>query len=112
YNIYTVKRYIADVAASFQRSQIHIIKLPMLNHCLGRLLVLRKSQVKLKCQTMLIIKITKHECLKPLQIKTILHEKLSINQECQDIRSNPSKDKDLDIGRRSKVRDLDIEGDC
>nr|GEX33585.1 hypothetical protein [Tanacetum cinerariifolium] len=26
YSIYTVKRYIADVAASFQRSQIHIIK--------------------------------------------------------------------------------------
>nr|GEY63229.1 putative ribonuclease H-like domain-containing protein [Tanacetum cinerariifolium] len=29
YNIYTVKRYIADVAASFQRSQIHKIKLSM-----------------------------------------------------------------------------------
>nr|GEX76565.1 hypothetical protein [Tanacetum cinerariifolium] len=31
-------RYIADVAASFQRSQIHIIKLSMSNHCLRRLL--------------------------------------------------------------------------
>nr|GEX09456.1 putative reverse transcriptase domain-containing protein [Tanacetum cinerariifolium] len=30
-------RYIANVAASFQRSQIHIIKLSMSNHCLGRL---------------------------------------------------------------------------
>nr|GEX57786.1 Gag-Pol polyprotein [Tanacetum cinerariifolium] len=29
--------YIADVAASFQRSQIHNIKLTMSNHCLGRL---------------------------------------------------------------------------
>nr|GEW80019.1 hypothetical protein [Tanacetum cinerariifolium] len=29
-------RYIADVAASFQRSQIHNIKLSMSNHCLGR----------------------------------------------------------------------------
>nr|GEU46385.1 hypothetical protein [Tanacetum cinerariifolium] len=28
-------RYIADVAASFQRSQFHIIKLSMSNHCLG-----------------------------------------------------------------------------
>nr|GEX34104.1 hypothetical protein [Tanacetum cinerariifolium] len=35
--------------------------------------------------------------LKAITIKTILHEKLSINQECQDIKSNPSKDKDLDI---------------
>nr|GFA23939.1 putative reverse transcriptase domain-containing protein [Tanacetum cinerariifolium] len=31
--------YIADVAASFQRSQSHIIKLSMSNHCLGRLYV-------------------------------------------------------------------------
>nr|GEY07805.1 hypothetical protein [Tanacetum cinerariifolium] len=37
YSIYTVKRYIANVAASFQRSQIHIIKLSMSYHCLGRL---------------------------------------------------------------------------
>nr|GFB44132.1 putative ribonuclease H-like domain-containing protein [Tanacetum cinerariifolium] len=29
-------RFIADVAASFQRSQIHKIKLSMSNHCLGR----------------------------------------------------------------------------
>nr|GEV61788.1 hypothetical protein [Tanacetum cinerariifolium] len=98
------QRYIADVAASFQRSQIHIIKLSMSNHCLERLLVLRKSQVKLKCQTMLIIKITKHEYLKPLQIKTIVHEKLSINQECQDLRSNPSKDRDHDIEGDQKLK--------
>nr|GFA32584.1 MAK10-like protein [Tanacetum cinerariifolium] len=84
-------RYIADVVASFQRSQIHIIKLSMSNHCMGRLLVLRnyKSSSNVK------IKITKHECLKPLQIKTTHHKKLSINQECQVIRS---KDRVLDIG--------------
>nr|GEV20698.1 putative reverse transcriptase domain-containing protein [Tanacetum cinerariifolium] len=103
--------YIADVAASFQRSQIHNLKLSISNHCLGEIVSPKKSQVKLTCQTRLIIKITKHECLKPLQIKTTLHEKLSINQESQVIRSNPSKDRDLDIGRRSKVRDLDIGGD-
>nr|GEX45473.1 ribonuclease H-like domain-containing protein [Tanacetum cinerariifolium] len=98
------RRYIADVAASFQRSQIHKFKLLMSNHYLERLLVLRKSQVKLKCQTRLIIKITKHECLKPLQIKTTFHKKLSINQECQDLRSNPSKDRDLDIGGDQKLK--------
>nr|GFB62202.1 hypothetical protein [Tanacetum cinerariifolium] len=50
---------------------------------------------------------------------TTFHKKLSINQECQDIRSNPSKDKELDIGGKvreldigGKVRDLDIGGDC
>nr|GEV71643.1 hypothetical protein [Tanacetum cinerariifolium] len=32
-----------------------------------------------------------------ITIKTTLHEKLSINQECQDLRSNPSKDGDLNI---------------
>nr|GEZ32271.1 hypothetical protein [Tanacetum cinerariifolium] len=37
-----------------------------------------------------------------ITIKTTIHKKLSINQECQDIRLNPSKDRDLDIGRRSK----------
>nr|GEZ52960.1 hypothetical protein [Tanacetum cinerariifolium] len=78
----------------------------------GEIVSPKKSQVKPKCQTRLIVKISKHECLKPLQIKTTLHEKLSINQESQVIRSNPSNDRDLDIGRRSKVRDLDIEGDC
>nr|GEX37226.1 hypothetical protein [Tanacetum cinerariifolium] len=31
------RRYITDVAASFQGSQSHIIKLSMSNHCLGRL---------------------------------------------------------------------------
>nr|GEW66506.1 hypothetical protein [Tanacetum cinerariifolium] len=36
YSIYTVKRVIADVAASFQRSQIHNNKLSMSNHYLGR----------------------------------------------------------------------------
>nr|GEW84917.1 retrovirus-related Pol polyprotein from transposon TNT 1-94 [Tanacetum cinerariifolium] len=44
-----------------------------------------------------------------ITIKTTLHEKLLINQECQDLRSNPSKDRELDIG--GKVRDLDIGGD-
>nr|GEW23513.1 zinc finger, CCHC-type [Tanacetum cinerariifolium] len=38
-----------------------------------------------------------------ITIKTTLHEKLSINQECQDIRSNPSKDKELDIGGDQKL---------
>nr|GEW76182.1 hypothetical protein [Tanacetum cinerariifolium] len=45
-----------------------------------------------------------------ITIKTTFHKKLSINQECQDISSNPSKDRELDIG--GKVRDLDIGGDC
>nr|GEV67470.1 hypothetical protein [Tanacetum cinerariifolium] len=44
-----------------------------------------------------------------ITIKTIFHKKLLINQECQDERSNPSKDRELDIGE--KVRDLDIGGD-
>nr|GEX13374.1 ribonuclease H-like domain-containing protein [Tanacetum cinerariifolium] len=39
-----------------------------------------------------------------ITIKTTLHEKLSINQECQDIRSNPSKDRDLDIGGDQKLK--------
>nr|GEX46479.1 ribonuclease H-like domain-containing protein [Tanacetum cinerariifolium] len=43
YSVYTVKRYIADVAASFQRSQIHKIKLSMSNHCLGEIVSLEKS---------------------------------------------------------------------
>nr|GEY55245.1 hypothetical protein [Tanacetum cinerariifolium] len=43
----------------------------------------------------------------PLQIKTTLHTKLTINQECQELRSNPSKDKENITGRRSQVRDLD-----
>nr|GFA11063.1 hypothetical protein [Tanacetum cinerariifolium] len=47
----------------------------------------KKSQVKLKGQ-----------------IKTIVHEKLSINQECQDLSSNPSKDKDLKIGGDQKLK--------
>nr|GEZ53490.1 hypothetical protein [Tanacetum cinerariifolium] len=114
---------IADVAALFQRSQSHIIKLSILvpaksksyyqafnvKSLFGEIVSPKKSQVKLKCQTRLIIKITKNECLKPLQIKTTLHKKLSINQECQDLRSNPSKDRELDI--EGKVRDLDIRGD-
>nr|GFA73948.1 DNA helicase [Tanacetum cinerariifolium] len=44
-----------------------------------------------------------------ITIKTTFHKKLLINQECQDISSNPSKDRELDI--REKVRDLDIGGD-
>nr|GFC23036.1 putative ribonuclease H-like domain-containing protein [Tanacetum cinerariifolium] len=36
-----------------------------------------------------------------ITIKTILHKKLSINQECQDLRSNPSKDRELDIGGKA-----------
>nr|GEY46655.1 hypothetical protein [Tanacetum cinerariifolium] len=53
-----------------------------------------------------IIKITKHECLKPLQIKTTLHKKLSINQECQELSSNPSKDRDLDFWEKFKTSTL------
>nr|GEY91901.1 reverse transcriptase domain-containing protein [Tanacetum cinerariifolium] len=76
----------------------------------GEIVSPKISQVKLKCQTRLIIKITKHECLKPaITIKTILHKKLSINQECQDLRSNPSKDRELVI--KGKDRDFDIGGD-
>nr|GFC84571.1 hypothetical protein [Tanacetum cinerariifolium] len=43
-------RYIADVAASFQRSQIHIIKLSMSKSLFGEIVIRKKSQVKLKCQ--------------------------------------------------------------
>nr|GFB83741.1 hypothetical protein [Tanacetum cinerariifolium] len=70
----------------------------------GEIVSPKKSQFKLKCQTRLIIKITKHECLKPLQIKTTFHKKLSINQECQDLRSNLSKDRDLDIRGDQKLK--------
>nr|GEU76371.1 hypothetical protein [Tanacetum cinerariifolium] len=87
YGIYTVKRYIADIAASFQRSQIHIIKLSKSNQddsYSRRCHEIKISQL-LNVKSRLIIKIAKHECLKPLQIKTIVHKKLSINQECQDI---------------------------
>nr|GFD40205.1 hypothetical protein [Tanacetum cinerariifolium] len=38
-----------------------------------------------------------------ITIKTTLHEKLSINQECQDIRSNASKNRELDIGEDQKL---------
>nr|GEW32345.1 ATPase alpha subunit, mitochondrial [Tanacetum cinerariifolium] len=41
--------------------------------------------------------------LKPLQIKSIIHKKLLVNQECQDIRSNPLKDRDLNIRRDQKI---------
>nr|GEV49248.1 putative ribonuclease H-like domain-containing protein [Tanacetum cinerariifolium] len=41
---------------------------------------------------------------KAITIKTTLHEKLSINQECQDLRSNPSKDRDLDIEGDQKLK--------
>nr|GEX24924.1 hypothetical protein [Tanacetum cinerariifolium] len=44
-----------------------------------------------------------------ITIKTTFYKKLSINQECQDLRSNPSKDRELDS--EGKVRDLDIGGD-
>nr|GFC00632.1 uncharacterized mitochondrial protein AtMg00810-like [Tanacetum cinerariifolium] len=33
-----------------------------------------------------------------------LHKKLSINQECQDLRSNPSKDRDIDIRGDQKLK--------
>nr|GEX90904.1 hypothetical protein [Tanacetum cinerariifolium] len=49
YSIYTVKWYIADVAASFQRSQIHNIKLSMSKSLFGKIVSPKKSQVKLKC---------------------------------------------------------------
>nr|GEX83222.1 hypothetical protein [Tanacetum cinerariifolium] len=73
-------RYIADVVASFQRSQIHIIKLSMSNHCLGR-----------------------------FHYKQDYPPQEVVNQS-RMLRNNPSKDKELIIGRR-KVRDLDLRGD-
>nr|GEZ46730.1 putative Gag-Pol polyprotein [Tanacetum cinerariifolium] len=39
-----------------------------------------------------------HEEFKAITIKTILHKKLSVDQECQDIKSNPLEDRNLDIG--------------
>nr|GEV88091.1 hypothetical protein [Tanacetum cinerariifolium] len=50
-----------------------------------------------------------------ITIKTTLHEKLSINQECQDIRSNPSKDRNLDIGgdqKRKRQSTKNEDGSC
>nr|GEV85407.1 hypothetical protein [Tanacetum cinerariifolium] len=41
-----------------------------------------------------------------ITIKTAFHKKLSINQECQDIRSNPTKDRELDI--REKLESLTL----
>nr|GEY95079.1 hypothetical protein [Tanacetum cinerariifolium] len=39
-------------------------------------------------------------------IKTTLHKKLSNNQECQDIRSNPLKDREPDIGKKLETSTL------
>nr|GEV16040.1 retrovirus-related Pol polyprotein from transposon TNT 1-94 [Tanacetum cinerariifolium] len=46
--------YIADVAASFQRSQIHIIKLSNVKSLFGEIDGPKKSQVKLKDQIKMI----------------------------------------------------------
>nr|GEW04859.1 retrovirus-related Pol polyprotein from transposon TNT 1-94 [Tanacetum cinerariifolium] len=52
---------------------------------------------------LLIIKIAKHEYLKPLQSRQSPSRMMSDDQECQDIRSNPFEDRDLDIGGDSKL---------
>nr|GEY94123.1 hypothetical protein [Tanacetum cinerariifolium] len=78
YSIYTVKRVIPAKSISYYQA-FNVKSL------FGEIVSPKKSQVKLKLQTRLIIKITKHEWLKPLQIKTTFHKKLSINQECHDI---------------------------
>nr|GEY22003.1 integrase, catalytic region, zinc finger, CCHC-type, peptidase aspartic, catalytic [Tanacetum cinerariifolium] len=44
--------------------------------------------------------------MKPLLIKTTLHKRLSINQECQELRSNPSKDRDLYFREKFKTSTL------
>nr|GEW09592.1 ribonuclease H-like domain-containing protein [Tanacetum cinerariifolium] len=41
-----------------------------------------------------------------ITIKTTLHEKFSINQECQDLRSDPSKDRELEIGEKLETSTL------
>nr|GFA94902.1 hypothetical protein [Tanacetum cinerariifolium] len=68
---------IADVAATFQRSQIHNIKLSMSNHCLGRF---HYNQV---------------------------YPPQEVVEQSRMSRYYLSKDKENTTGRRSQVRDLD-----
>nr|GEW89029.1 ribonuclease H-like domain-containing protein [Tanacetum cinerariifolium] len=84
------ERYIANVTASFQRSQIHIIKLSMSNHCLGKF---HYKQV-----------------YPPQEVVEQSRMSRSNSKSKKPRHWGRSKVKDLDSGE--KFKDLDVGGDC
>nr|GEW89963.1 hypothetical protein [Tanacetum cinerariifolium] len=106
YSIYTVKRYIADVAASFQRSQIHIIKAFNVKSLFGEIF----SPKKITSQAQMSNK-AHNQDHKARMFEAITNQDYPSQEVVDQSRMSRHKIKSIVHKKYSKDRELDIGGD-